>query len=187
MKQAIKTLGIFLSALFLLTACSSDDEDIDLSNIETNELLIQSDKGDGNIGLAFEPHGYKGRCEVHEPDGTVHVVHNMSFNCNIHESKVFTSLSIEFEDDWEMNFADLKPGDTFDTNDFRASVSYYPTWVEFYGMGTTATSGRLHVIDKELEDGNIYLTLQIRNFKFDALDKTCVYTINGTIVYKIAP
>ena len=185
MKRAFRTLGVFLSALFLLTACSSDDEDIDLSNIETNELLIQSDKGDSNISLAYEPHGYKGRCEVHEPDGTVHVVHNMSFNCNIHESKVFTSLSIEFEDDWEMNFADLKPGDTFDTNDFRASVGFYPEngWSCF--MGTTATSGRLHVIDKQFEDGNLSLTLQIDDFKCDALDKECVYTIDGTIVYKL--
>lgn len=187
MKRTFKSLGIFLSAIFLLVACSSDEEDIDLTNIKANELLIQSDKGDSNIGLAYEPHGYKGRCEVHEPDGTVHIVHNMSFNCNIQESKAFTSLDINFEGNSEMNFADLKSGDTFDTNDFRASVSYYPTWVEFYGMGTTATSGRVHVIDKKIEDGNIYITLQINNLKFDALDKTCVYTINGTIVYKIAP
>ena len=87
MKRTIKTLGVFLSAFFLLTGCSSDDEDIDLSNIETNELLIQSDKGKSSIGLAYEPH----------------------------------SLT----------------------------------------------------------------ALQIDNFKFDALDKECVYTIDGTIVYKL--
>ena len=55
MKRTIKTLGVFLSAFCLLTGCSSDDEDIDLSNIETNELLIQSDKGKSSIGLAYEP------------------------------------------------------------------------------------------------------------------------------------
>ena len=53
MKRTIKTLGVFLSAFFLLTGCSSNDEDIDLSNIETNELLIQSDKGKSSIGLAY--------------------------------------------------------------------------------------------------------------------------------------
>lgn len=185
MKRTIKTLGVFLSAFFLLTGCSSDDEDIDLSNIETNELLIQSDKGKSSIGLAYEPHGWKGWGEVNGLDGTVHLVYNMSFSCVIRESKVFTSLSIEFEDDWEMDFADLKLGDTFDTNDFRASVGFYPEngWSCF--MGTTATSGRLHVIDKQFEDGNLSLTLQIDNFKFDALDKECVYTIDGTIVYKL--
>ena len=170
---------------FVGTYARSNDEDIDLSNIETNELLIQSDKGKSSIGLAYEPHGWKGWGEVNGLDGTVHLVYNMSFSCVIRESKVFTSLSIEFEDDWEMDFADLKPGDTFDTNDFRASVGFYPEngWSCF--MGTTATSGRLHVIDKQFEDGNLSLTLQIDNFKFDALDKECVYTIDGTIVYKL--
>ena len=112
----------------------------------------------------------------------------MIFFCNIQESNILYCLAIDFEDNSEMNFADLKPGDTFDTNDFKASVGYYYPgngWTRC--METLATSGRLHVIDKKLEDGKICLTLQIDNFKFDAIDKTCIYTINGTIVYKIAP
>ena len=187
MKRTFKTLGFFLSALFLLAACSSDDEDFDVSNIKTNELFIKSDKGNSSLGLAHEPYGWKGKGVVYELDGTVHMVYNMTFFCNIQESNILYCLAIDFEDDSEMNFADLKPGDTYDTNDFKATVAYNPTWEGALLIGTTATSGRLHVIDKKLEDGKICLTLQIDNFKFDAIDKTCIYTINGTIVYKIAP
>ena len=39
MKLTIKTLGLFLSALFLLTGCSSDDE----SGIEPEDVMDQGE------------------------------------------------------------------------------------------------------------------------------------------------
>ena len=45
MKRTFKTLGIFLSAIFLLTGCSSDDDEPEMKN-SANEGVVYNGHGE---------------------------------------------------------------------------------------------------------------------------------------------
>lgn len=84
-----------------------------------------------------------------------------------------------------MSLNDLKEGDTFDNSQFHAAAYYTPTWMEYIMRGTTALSGSITVLSKGSIEGKPYITLTLTNLKFDAIDHSCVYSVNGTVVYEM--
>jgi hypothetical protein len=109
----------------------------------------------------------------------------MGFGANIKGSDVFDMLNIEFQSNRRMSFNDLKEGDTFDSSQFHASAAYTPTWMEAILIQATALSGSITVSSKGMIEGKPYITLTLTDLKFDAIDHSCVYSVNGTVVYEI--
>ena len=188
-----KNTILWLCALVLtisgLSSCSSDDE-ATTSRPEAilNSLIIRSDKGEISWGKFYKsgemynpPHCYLGSEITFQGDRIYH----MGFGVNIKGSKVFDMLDIEFQSNRRMSFNDLKEGDTFDNSQFHAAAYYTPTWMEDIMRGTTALSGSITVLSKGSIEGKPYITLTLTNLKFDAIDHSCVYSVNGTVEYEI--
>ena len=182
---------LWLCALVLtiagLSSCSSDDGDL-FNEIPINSLTIQSDKGEISWGSFYKsgemynpPHCYLGSEITFQGD----TIYHMGFGANIKGSKVFDMLDIEFQSDRRMSFNDLKEGDTFDSSQFHASAAYTPTWMEAILKMATALSGSITVLSKGWIEGKPYITLTLTDLKFNAIDHSSVYSVNGTVVYEI--
>ena len=192
MTKRILTLFAVALTLSLLTACSNDDDNVvDPVVGETNVLLIQSDNGKTSTGTMYKsgetynpPHCYLGK-EIRYNGGNELIVYHMGFGANIKGSDVFDMLNISFESNQPMSFSNLKAGDTFDSSQFHAAAAYTPTWMEDILIQATALSGKVTVIGTSKVGDKSYMTLRLTNFRFDAIDHTCVYTVNGTVDYEI--
>jgi hypothetical protein len=188
----LMTLLIVLVAVFVgsaLISCSSDDDTPVVD--ENNVLLIQSDNGITSRGMMYKsgemynpPHCYMGKSIVYNDDNPI-TVYYIGFGANIKGSDVFYMLNIKFESNKPMIFMDLKSGDTFDCSQFHASAAYTPTWPEAILRQTTALSGKVIVVGTSKVGDKSYLTLRLSNLRFNAIDNSCVYTVNGTVEYEI--
>ena len=190
---------LWLCALLMLavgmSSCSSDDEKIVGSGeiiipdeIPENSLLILSDKGEISWGECYKsgemynpPHCYLGGEITFEND----TIYHMGFGANIKGSDVFFILTIGFQSNRQMSFNDLKEGDTFDISQFDAAAAYTPTWMEAILIEGNALSGSISVVSKGRVGDKPYITLKLTDLKFNAIDRSCVYTVNGTVVYEV--
>ena len=189
-----KILPIFVFAIILsiVTACSSDDNNnIDPVVTEANVLLIKSDKGNTSTGTMYKsgetynpPHCYLGK-EIRYNGGNAQTIYHMGFGANIKGSDVFDMLNINFESSQPMSFSNLKAGDTFDSSQFHAAAAYTPTWPEAILRQTTALSGKVTVVGTNKVGDKSYMSLKLSDLRFDAIDRSCVYSINGTVEYEI--
>jgi hypothetical protein len=109
----------------------------------------------------------------------------MGFGANIKGSDVFDMLNINFESSQPMSFSNLKAGDTFDSSQFHAAAAYTPTWPEAILRQTTALSGKVTVVGTNKVGDKSYMSLKLSDLRFDAIDRSCVYSINGTVEYEI--
>lgn len=191
-EMILMTLLIVLVAAFVgsaLISCSSDDDTPVVD--ENNVLLIQSDNGMTSRGTMYKsgemynpPHCYMGKSFVYNDDNPI-TVYYMGFGANIKGSDVFYMLNINFESNKPMSFKDLKSGDTFDSSQFHASAAYTPTWPEAILRQATALSGKVIVVGTSIVGDKSYLTLRLSNLRFNAIDNSCVYTVNGIVEYEI--
>ena len=192
MKKNIISVCVTLIIAVFMSGCSSDDDNIvDPVVGEINVLLIQSDYGKISTGTMYKsgetynpPHCYLGK-EIRYNGGNELIVYHMGFGANIKGSDVFDMLNISFESNQPMSFSNLKAGDTFDSSQFHAAAAYTPTWMEAILIQATALSGKVTVIGTSKVGDKSYMTLRLTNFRFDAIDHTCVYTVNGTVEYEI--
>ena len=191
-----KYLYILMSAILIAisTGCSSDDDqDIydDLIGSEVNVLLIRSDNGQISTGTMYKngevynpPHCYLGK-EIMYNGGNPLTFYHMSFGTNIKGSDVFDMLNITFTSSQPMSFSNLKAGETFDSSQFHASAAYTPTWSEAILRQATALSGKVTVIGTSKVGDKSYMTLQLSDLRFDAIDHSCVYSVDGAVEYEI--
>lgn len=188
-----KILPIFVVAIILslVTACSSDDDKIMDPVTEVNVLLIVSDKGETSTGTMYQsgetynpPHCYLGK-EIRYNGGNSQTVYRMGFGANIKGSDVFDMLNINFESSQPMSFSNLKAGDTFDSSQFHAAAAYTPTWPEDILRQAIALSGKVTVVGTNKIGDKSYMILKLSDFRFDAIDRSCVYSVNGTVEYEI--
>ena len=184
-------LAISMIAAFM-ASCSNDEEGIDTPvNTDVNVLLIQSNNGKTSTGSMYQsgetynpPHCYLGK-EIRYNGGTPLTFYHMSFGANIKGSDVFDMLNISFESDQPMSFSNLKKGSTFDSSQFHAAAAYTPTWAEAILKQATALSGKITVAGTRKAGENSYLTLKISDLRFNAIDGSCIYAVNGMIEYEI--
>ena len=192
MTKRILTLFAIALSLSLLTACSNDDDNVGDPVVgETNVLLIQSDYGKTSTGTMYKsgetynpPHCYLGK-EIRYNGGNELTVYHMGFGANIKGSDVFYMLNISFESNKPMSFSNLKAGDTFDSSQFHAAAAYTPTWGEAILRQTTALSGKITVVGTSKVGDISYMTLRLTDLRFNAIDHTCIYSVNGIVEYKI--
>ena len=182
-----------LLAVCIFTACSSSDDDEIFGPVmtEVNVLLIQSDKGDTSTGVMYKsgetynpPHCYLGK-EIRYNGGNPQTIYHMGFGANIKGSDVFDMLTITFESSQAMSFNNLKAGDTFDSSQFHAAAAYTPTWPEAILRQATALSGKVTVVGTNKIGDKSYMILKLSDLRFDAIDRSCVYSINGSVEYEI--
>ena len=179
-------------AVCLLAACSSDDDKIiDPVVTGVNVLLIQSDKGKTSTGTMYKsgetynpPHCYLGK-EIRYNGGNSQTFYHMGFGANIKGSDVLDMLNISFESDKPMSFSNLKAGDTFDSSQFHAAAAYTRTWPEAILRQATALSGKVTVVGTSKVGDKSYMTLKLSDLCFNAIDHSCVYTVNGMVEYEI--
>ena len=112
-------------------------------------------------------------------------VYHMSFTANIKGSDVFDGLGFSFESDQPMSFSNLKVGDTFDSSQFDASASYTPTWTEAVMRMAAALSGNITVVGTKEDGDKNYIVLRLTDLRFNSIDHSCIYTVNGTVEYEI--
>ena len=191
MKKNILLPTLLLLAVVLLSACSNDEDPAIPISTDVNVLLIQSDNGKTSTGLLYKsgevynpPHCYIGK-EIRFNNGNAETVYHMEFGANIKGSDVFNILNISFESNEPMSFSNLKVGDTFDCNQFRANAAYTPTWMEAIMKQTTALSGNITVIGTSKVGDKSLMTLRLSDLRFDAIDHSCIYTVNGIVDYEI--
>ena len=192
MKKNIISVCVTLIIAVFMSGCSNDDDNVGDPVVgETNVLLIQSDYGKTSTGTMYKsgetynpPHCYLGK-EIRYNGGNELIVYHMGFGANIKGSDVFDMLNISFESNQPMSFSNLKAGDTFDSSQFHAAAAYTPTWMEDILIQATALSGKVTVIGTSKVGDKSYMTLRLTNFRFDAIDHTWVYTVNGTVDYEI--
>ena len=177
----------------MLTACSSDDDENAVApvTIEVNVLLIQSDNGKTSTGVMYKsgegynpPHCYLGR-EIRYNGGNELTVYHMGFRANIKGSDVFDMLTIDFDSNKPIYFSDMKVGDTFDSSQFHASAAYTPTWMDAILKQAVALSGKITVVGTSKTDDKSYITLRLSDLRFNAIDHSCIYTVNGLMEYEI--
>ena len=177
----------------MLTACSSDDDENTVAPVttEVNVLLIQSDNGKTSTGVMYKsgegynpPHCYLGR-EIWYKGGNELTVYHMGFGANIKGSDVFDMLNIDFDSNEPIYFSDMKAGDTFDSSQFHASAAYTPTWMEAILKQAVALSGKITVVGTSKTDDKSYITLRLSDLRFNAIDHSCIYTVNGLVEYEI--
>ena len=185
-----------------LCSCNSDDENIVGSGeivipeeipeeIPENSLLILSDKGEISYGELYK----SGECynpphcnleiENRYNGGNMLTIYHMRFGANIKGSDVFDMLTIDFQSDRQMSFNDLKEGDTFDSSQFHASAAYTPTWMEAIMIVGNALSGSITVVSKDMIGDKPCITLKLTDLRFEAIDRSCIYSVNGTAVYEV--
>ena len=191
MKKIILSSTFALLAVVLLSACSNDEDSAIPISTDVNVLLIQSDNGKTSTGSLYKsgevynpPHCYIGK-EIRFNNGNSETVYHMEFGANIKGSDVFNILNISFESNEPMSFSNLKVGDTFDCNQFRANAAYTPTWMEAIMKQTTALSGNVTVIGTSKVGDKSLMTLRLSDLRFDAIDHSCIYTVNGIVDYEI--
>ena len=192
MKKNIISVCVTLIIAVFMSGCSNDDDNVGDQVVgETNVLLIQSDYGKTSTGTMYKsgetynpPHCYLGK-EIRYNGGNELIVYHMGFGANIKGSDVFDMLNISFESNQPMSFSNLKAGDTFDSSQFHAAAAYTPTWMEDILIQATALSGKVTVIGTSKVGDKSYMTLRLTDLRFDAIDHTCVYTVNGTVEYEI--
>jgi hypothetical protein len=191
MKKQSVFATLMLLAMALLSACNGDDNVVNPITTDVNVLLIQSDNGKTSTGSLYKsgevynpPHCYIGK-EIRFNNGNSETVYHMEFGANIKGSDVFNMLNISFESNEPMSFSNLKVGDTFDCNQFRANAAYTPTWMEAIMKQTTALSGNITVIGTSKVGDKSLMTLRLSNLLFDAIDHSCIYTVNGIVDYEI--
>ena len=191
-KQCIFTT-LMLLAVMLLAGCSSDDDENTVAPVttEVNVLLIQSDNGKTSTGVMYKsgetynpPHCYLGR-EIWYNGGNELIVYHMGFGANIKGSDVFDMLTIDFDSNEPIYFSDMKVGDTFDNSQFHASAAYTPTWMEAILKQAVALSGKITVVGTSKTDDKSYITLRLSDLRFNAIDHSCIYTVNGLVEYEI--
>jgi hypothetical protein len=188
---------LFIAAIALLggmvTACSSDDDENTVAPVttEVNVLLIQSDNGNTSTGVMYKsgetynpPHCYLGR-EIWYNGGNELTVYHMGFGANIKGSDVFDMLTIDFDSNEPIYFNDMKVGDTFDSSQFHASAAYTPTWMEAILKQAVALSGKITVVGTSKTDDKSYIILRLSDLRFNAIDHSCIYTVNGLVEYEI--
>lgn len=192
----MKSRYLLISAMLLtiagLSSCSNDDQEFNAPlDVDVNVLLIQSDNGKTSIGMMYgsnevynPPHCYFGK-EIRHNGGNPLTIYHMSFGANIKGSDVFDMLNINFESNQPMSFGDLKPGDTFDSSQFHAAAAYTPTWTEAVLIQATALSGKVSVVGTKNVGDKSYMVLRLIDLRFDAIDRSCVYTVNGVIEYEM--
>ena len=177
----------------MVTACSSDDDENTVAPVttEVNVLLIQSDNGKTSTGVMYKsgetynpPHCYLGR-EILYNGGNELTVYHMGFGANIKGSDVFDMLNIDFDSNEPIYFSDMKAGDTFDSSQFHASAAYKPTWMEAILKQAVALSGKITVVGTRKTDDKSYIILRLSDLRFNAIDHSCIYTINGLVEYEI--
>ena len=191
-KSCILWTFAMLMLAISMTSCSSDDDNVFGPVVgEVNVLLIQSDNGKTSTGTMYKsgetynpPHCYIGKGIVYN-DNTPTTVYHMSFGANIKGSDVFDMLNISFESNQPMSFSNLKSGDTFDSSQFHAAAAYTPTWMEYILKQATALSGKVTVVGTNKVGDKSYMTLRLTDLRFNSIDNTCVYTVNGTVEYEI--
>ena len=192
MIKKILPIFVFAIILSLITGCSSgDDKIVDLVVTEANVLLIKSDKGNTSMGTMYKsgetynpPHCYLGK-KIRYNGGNSQTIYHMCFGANIKGSDVFDMLNINFESSQPMSFSNLKAGDTFDSSQFHAAAAYTPTWPEAILRQATALSGKVTVVGTNKVGDKSYMSLKLSDLRFDAIDRSCVYSINGTVEYEI--
>ena len=193
MKKIVLLSTLALLAVVLPSACSSDDDESVVPPVtkEVNVLLIQSDNGKTSTGVMYKsgegynpPHCYISK-EIWYNNGTSKTIYHMDFTANIKGSDVFDLLNICFESNEPMSFSDLKVGDTFDNSQFHASAAYTPTWMEAIMKQTTALSGNVTVVGTSKVGDKSLMTLRLSDLRFDAIDHSCIYTVNGIVDYEI--
>ena len=168
-----------------MSSCSSDD-DFDFSTIDANELSICSDKGESEIGLAYNPQCYvNGKNISYETDGSIRTSYHLKFSLNIKESPVLYLLQVDIESSKKIFIEDLKIGDTFDSSEVGIFAYYNPTWKEHVMRGARAHSGKMHVISKYTTNEKSFLVVRFSDLKFESIDKTSIYTVNATIVFEV--
>ena len=168
-----------------MSSCSSDD-DFDFSTIDANELSICSDKGESEIGLAYNPQCYvNGKNISYETDGSIRTSYHLKFSLNIKESPVLYLLQVDIESSKRIFIEDLKIGDTFDSSEVGIFAYYNPTWKEHVMRGARAHSGKMHVISKYTTNEKSFLVVRFSDLKFESIDKTSIYTVNATIVFEV--
>ena len=168
-----------------MSSCSSDD-DFDFSTIDANELSICSDKGESEIGLAYNPQCYvNGKNISYETDGSIRTSYHLKFSLNIKESPVLYLLQVDIESSKKIFIEDLKIGDTFDSSEVGIFAYYTPTWKEHVMRGARAHSGKMHVISKYTTNEKSFLVVRFSDLKFESIDKTSIYTVNATIVFEV--
>ena len=94
-------------------------------------------------------------------------------------------LTIDFDSHEPIYFSDMKAGDTFDCSQFHASAAYTPTWMEAILKQTMALSGKITVVGTSKTDDKSYITLRLSDLRFNAIDHSCIYTVNGLVEYEI--
>lgn len=192
--KMMKRILMMLIGFVMMSACRSDDDNqgiVDPVVDEVNVLLIQSDKGKTSKAYAYKCnevynplHCYMGK-ETRYNGGDPLTFYHMSFGANIKDSEVFDMLIISFESNQPMSFSDLKVGDEFDSSQFHASAAYTPTWKEDILKQTKVLSGNVSVLAKKKIDDKSYIVLRLTNLIFDAIDHSCVYSVNGTMEYEM--
>ena len=189
-KQSFSAI-LMLLAMALLSACNGDDNVVNPITTDVNVLLIQSDKGKTSTGSLYKsgevynpPHCYISK-EIWYNNGTSKTIYHMDFTANIKGSDVFDLLNICFESNEPMSFSDLKVGDTFNNSQFHASAAYTPTWMEAIMKQTTALSGNVTVVGTSKVGDKSLMTLRLSDLRFDAIDHSCIYTVNGIVDYEI--
>ena len=168
-----------------MSSCSSDD-DFDFSTIDANELSICSDKGESEIGLAYNPQCYvNGKNISYETDGSIRTSYHLKFSLNIKESPVLYLLQVDIESSKRIFIEDLKIGDTFDSSEVGIFAYYTPTGMEKVMRGARAHSGKMRVISKYTTNEKSFLIVRFSDLKFESIDKTSIYTVNATIVFEV--
>ena len=184
-KSFLFRMGVVLMLVVGMSSCSSDD-DFDFSTIDANELSICSDKGESEIGLAYNPQCYvNGKNISYETDGSIRTSYHLKFSLNIKESPVLYLLQVDIESSKRIFIEDLKIGDTFDSSEVGIFAYYNPTWKEHVMRGARAHSGKMHVISKYTTNEKSFLVVRFSDLKFESIDKTSIYTVNATIVFEV--
>ena len=178
-------MGAVLMMVVGMSSCSSDD-DFDFSTIDANELSICSDKGESEIGLAYNPQCHvNGKNISYETDGSIRTSYHLKFSLNIKESPVLYLLQVDIESSKKIFIEDLKIGDTFDSSEVGIFAYYNPTWKEYVMRGARAHSGKMRVISKYTTNEKSFLVVRFSDLKFESIDKTSIYTVNATIVFEV--
>ena len=192
--KRLKTIFLFTLTATLLTACSSSDDEstTGYSPNDVNVLFIQSSDGTHSTATLYKsgetynpPRCYVGKEIIYMKQGEDPITrYYMSFGANVKGSQIIYLFQISLESDKPMSFSDLRAGDSFDSSQFKTHFYYTPTWMEAIMKGTTALSGKVTVTDKKQVDGKDYVVLRLTDFRFDAIDKSCIYTLNGLVEFE---
>ena len=182
-----KYMYMMISAMLIAfsAGCSKDTNEFSIVPANPDNVLhIQSDNGKTSTGLVYKRDGsiYKSIECHYDNDSTV--VYHMTFSAYIKGSDVFTVLNVSFESNQPVSFSDLKTGDTFDSSQFHVAAAYYVTGEEALFITTRALSGSVTVVGFRSDGDHKYMALKLTDLCFNAIDNSCVYTVNGLVEYE---